>query len=237
MQAAIPSAAGHVYGLDSSLINFELMGGCGLHRDVIAPVKQLQQQAHGMGFELAIASGYRDFERQLLIWNAKARGERPVLDSDGQALDIATLDPWQQVQAILRWSALPGASRHHWGTDIDVYDRAVMPADYQLQLTTEETVTGGLFAPFHQWLDEYLKMGEMQGFFRPYRVDQGGIAPERWHLSYAPLSSEYEQAFNLDDLITIIEVQPMVLKEAVLENIDDIFQRYIRVPTESDHPV
>ncbi|MCZ8486094.1 D-alanyl-D-alanine carboxypeptidase family protein [Vibrio lentus] len=27
----------------------------------------------------------------------------------------------QKLSAILRWSALPGASRHHWGCDFDVF--------------------------------------------------------------------------------------------------------------------
>lgn len=225
---ASQTALGHLYGLDNSSINFEVLG-CGIHRDVIEPFQSLQQQAKEQGFELAIASGYRDFERQLKIWNAKANGERAVLSSDGKPLDIARLDPWQQVQAILRWSALPGASRHHWGTDIDIYDRAAMPENYQLQLTSEETIGDGIFAPLHQWLDQQFKQKKIQDFFRPYSLDQGGIAPERWHISYAPLASKFQQAFTLDHLIKVIEVQPMVLKSTVLENIDMIFQCYIDV--------
>ena len=235
MQAATSTKASHVYGLDNRSIDFELMG-CGVHCDVIEPFQRLQQRAKEAGFELAIASGYRDFERQLSIWNAKANGERPVLDSDGQVLDMTELDPWQQVQAILRWSALPGASRHHWGTDIDVYDLAAMPENYQLQLTTEETIGAGLFAPLHQWLDQQIKADKAQGFFRPYQVDQGGIAPERWHLSYAPLSSSFQQAFTLEYLTKIINAQPIALKSTVLKNIETIFQRYIHVPQKNYPP-
>ncbi len=33
----------------------------------------------------------------------------------------------ERVAAILVWSALPGASRHHWGTDCDVIDAAALP--------------------------------------------------------------------------------------------------------------
>ena len=36
-----------------------------------------------------------------------------------------------ECDAILLWSALPGASRHHWGTDFDVFDRAAVPPDYR----------------------------------------------------------------------------------------------------------
>lgn len=226
---ASQTGSDHLYGLDNSNIDFELLG-CGIHRDVIEPFQFLQQRAKKEGFELAIASGYRDFDRQLQIWNAKANGERAVLSSDGKPLDITRLDPWQQVQAILRWSALPGASRHHWGTDIDIYDRAAMPENYQLRLTAEEAIGDGIFAPLHQWLDQQFKLKKNQDFFRPYSLDQGGIAPERWHLSYAPLASKFQQAFTLDHLIKIIEAQPIVLKNTVLENIDTIFQRYIDIP-------
>ena len=227
--AATQNASDPLYGLDNSSINFELLN-YGIHSDVIEPFQHLQQQAKEEGFELAIASGYRDFEHQLKIWNAKANGERPVLDSDGQPLDMTQLDPWQQVQAILRWSALPGASRHHWGTDMDVYDRAAMPENYQLQLTTEETVADGFFAPLHQWLDQRLNTEKTQDFFRPYSLDQGGIAPERWHLSYAPLASKFQQAFTPDHLIKVIEAKPIALKNTILENMNIIFQRYIHVP-------
>ncbi|MCP3906804.1 MAG: M15 family metallopeptidase [Oceanicoccus sp.] len=232
MQAATSLTAGHLYGLDSSDIDFETMG-CGIHREALRPFQRLQLEAKAAGFELVIASGYRDFERQLLIWNAKANGERPVLDQRGQPVDMAQLDPWQQVQAILRWSALPGASRHHWGSDIDIYDRAAIADDYQLQLTTEETVGSGPFAPLHQWLDQQINTDNAQGFFRPYQIDQGGIAPERWHLSFAPLSSSFQQEFALDDWVAVIQAQPVALKNTLLENIDRIFQHYIDIPQEN----
>jgi len=52
--------------------------------------------------------------RQAEIWNAKAAGLRPVLDANEQPIDTGTLSERELVFAILRWSALPGASRHHW---------------------------------------------------------------------------------------------------------------------------
>ena len=50
---------------------------------------------------------------------------------------------------------LPGASRHHWGHDVDIYDAAAMPEGYQIQLTPEEVEGAGIFAPMHDWLDRY----------------------------------------------------------------------------------
>ena len=99
---------------------------------------QLRALAGKQGFDLRICSSFRSFERQLAIWNNKASGLRPVLDDSGAEININQLGEWQQAQAILRWSALPGASRHHWGTDFDIYDASAIDSDYRIQLTPEE---------------------------------------------------------------------------------------------------
>ena len=148
----------------------------------------LQADAQAAGFELSVASSFRSFARQLAIWNGKACGERPVYDDRGREVALAGLPPRQQLYAILRYSAIPGTSRHHWGTDLDVYDRAAVAADYQLELSPLEVAAGGVFDPMHCWLDERIAAGASRGFYRPYARDRGGVAPERWHLSYAPLA-------------------------------------------------
>ena len=53
-------------------------------------------------------SSFRDFARQLAIWNAKFSGETPLYDADGRTLEAARLAPEERIAAILRWSALPG---------------------------------------------------------------------------------------------------------------------------------
>ncbi|HEY5265115.1 MAG TPA: M15 family metallopeptidase, partial [Steroidobacteraceae bacterium] len=96
---------------------------CALHAHVVAPFLNLRRAASADGFDLWPASSFRDFARQLAIWNGKFSGERPLLDASGQAIDAAALSPADRITAILLWSALPGASRHHWGTDVDFIDR------------------------------------------------------------------------------------------------------------------
>jgi len=91
------------------------------------PFAALRRAARHAGLELVAVSGFRDFDRQLEIWNAKYAGTRPVLDAAGALLDMAVLEPAQRIDAILRWSALPGASRHHWGTDFDLIDAGAVP--------------------------------------------------------------------------------------------------------------
>lgn len=200
-----------------------------LHRELIAPIKLLAQRAEKHGFDFAIASGYRSFERQLKIWNDKACGARPVLDDGGLALNIVDLSERELVFAILRWSALPGASRHHWGTDLDVYDAAPSKDGYKLQLTVEETVGGGIYAPFHRWLDEELKRGQIP-FFRPYTALKGGVAPEPWHLSYAPLSLQYQKLQSKDAILNLLKSTDLVLSAVVFESFDEIYKRFILLP-------
>ncbi len=215
-------------GKDSSDIDFKTLG-VGLHGEVVEPFIRLQQRAALAGFELTIASSYRDYERQLLIWNEKACGQRPVRDSQSCLLDINTLSKRELMMAILRWSALPGASRHHWGTDIDVFDRAAVADDYQLQFTTQEFDVGGPFYPFHKWLEQEIKRDDCEGFFRPYDIDRSGIAPERWHLSYAPLADKFCRQLNLELLRESLD-ERLLLGDVVLEHLDEIFERFISVP-------
>ncbi|MDF3013158.1 MAG: D-alanyl-D-alanine carboxypeptidase family protein [Cellvibrio sp.] len=201
---------------------------CRVHQQLCESLIFLQARAANAGFILKVASSYRSFARQLLIWNNKARGTRPVLDDAGEIIDLDRLSPRDKVFAILRWSALPGASRHHWGTDIDVYDGSSITPDYQLQLTVAETRGDGPFAGFHRWLDEELKQDDSK-FFRPYARDCGGIAPEPWHLSYAPLAELFSRQFNQEILRRQLEQTDLELKQTVLDNLDEIYQRFIRI--------
>lgn len=197
------------------------------HQSVISPLYEIACAAETAGFTLKIASSYRSFERQLLIWNDKASGVRPVLDAAGCPINILELSDTQKVFAILRWSALPGASRHHWGTDFDVYDSSRITPDYMLQLSVEETEGCGPFAQFHQWLTSELD-NNPRGFFRPYRPGVGGIAPEPWHLSYAPVANQYARQLTQDMLFAKIQATDIALKEIVLENLEHIFQLYVK---------
>ena len=199
-----------------------------IHKQVIAPFLNLQRAAIKEGFDLQICSAFRSFDRQLAIWNGKATGTKAVVDDSGQPIDITVLDSWQKIQAIMRWSALPGASRHHWGTDFDIYDAKVMPEGYQIKLIPEEVQGSGLFAPMHDWLDEYISSGKTQ-FYRPYEVDTGGIAPERWHISYRPLADQYYGLLSSQLIANRLRKSELLLLDVVLDNLDEIMQRYVLI--------
>lgn len=209
-------------------------GDIKLHRQMIAPWRRLQAEAREAGFDLQIASGFRSFERQRSIWLAKATGKRTLYDANGVALNFELLTPEELLHCLLRWSALPGTSRHHWGTDVDVYDAAALPPNYKLQLTPQEYATGGPFAGLTEWLSERINADACGGFFRPYACDNGGVAMEPWHLSYQPLALVYQCACSKEQLRRWLEQQDWPLAKQALECCDDIYARYIDVSRDSE---
>lgn len=173
------------------------MPPCLLHRDAVEPFLAMRGAALADGIDLVAVSAFRDFDRQRAIWNAKFRGERPLLDRASRALDALSLVPSQRVETILWWSALPGASRHHWGSDCDVIDRAALPPGVAPQLVPAEFAQGGPFARLDAWLEANMRRF---GFFRPYVQDRGGVSPEPWHLSYAPVALPAAEALTVEVL-------------------------------------
>ena len=119
---------------------------CALHYEVVASFLAMRDAAAAYGIDLSPRSTFRDFDTQVSIWNRKWSGERPLYDRSGQRLDRSQIADRDTVDAILCWSAVPGGSRHHWGTDVDVIDAAAVPAGYTVELLSSEYAPDGIFA-------------------------------------------------------------------------------------------
>jgi LAS superfamily LD-carboxypeptidase LdcB len=184
----------------------------------------MQAAAAEAGFQLMPASSFRSFERQLAIWNGKFEGSRPLLDADSQPLDALTLSEPDRVHAILHWSALPGTSRHHWGTDLDIYDPTLLPPGKKLQLEPWEYEPDGYFYPLSRWLAA--NMAHF-GFYLPFTQGGGGVAVEPWHLSYRPLAADCASQLSRPLVANTLRLQPVAGKEHILNLLDEIFARYI----------
>jgi len=198
--------------------------GVALHYEAVASFLAMRDAAKGAGIDLRIRSGYRDFATQLHIWNAKWRGERTLLSRAGQPLERAKICDADMVDAILSWSAIPGGSRHHWGTDIDVIDAAAIPADYRVRLVSDEFTEGGVFSRLATWLRANLSRF---GFFQPYRTDRGGVCPEAWHISYAPVAQPALESLSLAILRQALAESEMEGKAYVLDRLPEIYTRYL----------
>jgi LAS superfamily LD-carboxypeptidase LdcB len=197
---------------------------CALHALVATPFSRLRRAAAHAGFDLVPQSSYRDFERQLTIWNAKFDGEAVVNDPSGEPLDALSLPPPERIRAILHFSALPGASRHHWGTDLDLIDRNALAAGHQVRLIAEEYAPAGPFGALAEWLEAN---ASRFGFFRPFRGVLSGVQPEPWHFSFAPLAEPARRALTPAALHEALREAPLGGKEYVLDRLEELHARYV----------
>lgn len=195
-----------------------------IHQGVVKDFYRLQQAAHRAGFNLQIASGFRSFDRQLIIWNNKYSGKRPILDKNERPLDPSTLSELEKLHAILHWSALPGASRHHWGTDFDIYDPDLLPKDKSLQLTVDEYTNRGYFSSLNTWLTENM---HRFGFYRPYLSYLGGVAREPWHISYHPIAHDALPQLKIKYLHDLIISKNIYGKSLISTQLPMIYSQYI----------
>jgi len=195
----------------------------GIHQLMLSDFKALVSSAEKANINIKIASGFRSFERQLLIWNDKFMGKTIIKNIDGEPINISKLCDFEIIEAILLFSALPGASRHHWGCDIDIYAANLLDGQ-TLQLEAWEYAPPGPMAKLSSWLEN--NAGK-HGFYFPYDNFRGGVAAEPWHLSYAPLAKQYQSALSVDLLQDLLLQTNIAGKEVIIKNLSIIFKRYI----------
>ena len=82
---------------------------------------------------------------------------------------------------ILEASSAPGISRHHWGTDFDIF--SVEPSEWETSGPSKH------FADEYSWL---LSNASMYGFIQSFTPLSSfrrlGYMEERWHWSYWPVA-------------------------------------------------
>ena len=141
----------------------------------------MKMEAQKDGIKIEIVSGFRSYNRQKQIWNRKFRFNK-----------MNGLSPKQNILKIIEYSTLPGTSRHHWGTDIDIIDgNKIVSGD----LLLEENFHGdGPYVKLRKWMDINAKRF---GFYRPYNNNpkRKGFEYEPWHYSYAPIAIPMLKAY------------------------------------------
>ena len=66
------------------------------------------------------------------------------------------------------------------------------------------------------------------GFFRPYATGKGGVRPEPWHISYAPVSRPALADLDLATLAEALQGQEVLGLHAVVAGLPEIHERYVR---------
>lgn len=147
--------------------------GLYLREEALSAFMQMYRAAKQEGVHLVIRSATRNFNYQKSIWERKWNGQKKLSDGTN-ARHIK--DPRARALRILEYSAMPGTSRHHWGTDID------------LNAFNNHWFESGKGQKVYQWLTAN---AARFGFCQPYTANRSdGYKEEKWHWSYLPLSRE-----------------------------------------------
>jgi len=134
------------------------------------------------GIELKAVSSTRSFYRQKAIWEDKWNGVRKV---DGLDLSKSGLNPSKKAIRIMRYSSMPGTSRHHWGADVDI--NSVDDAYFK-------TPEGRLA---YEWLLAHAKeFGFCQVYHSKQNSGRSGYEEEKWHWSYLPLALPFTHTYK-----------------------------------------
>lgn len=152
----------------------------------------MKKAAYMDGIDLKIVSSYRSFQRQVAIFERKFL---TYTEDDG-------MDPLNAIDKIIEYSTIPGTSRHHWGTDIDVLDGyRNVEGDV---LVPEKYGAGQPYEDFKLWMDEH---SETYGFYLVYTDDskRRGFKYEPWHYSYAPLSIPMLEEFRSKNIASLLQ--------------------------------
>lgn len=153
-----------------------------LRKEAWAAFQEMQAAAALQDVDLKIASATRNFNYQRYIWENKWLGTTLV---DGAKLSESMPDGFERFIKILEYSAAPGASRHHWGTDVDIF--YAIPSFFE----------NGKGKIIYDWLTAN---APRFGFCQTYNAKGAdrltGFNEEKWHWSYLPLARQYTEEYK-----------------------------------------
>lgn len=174
-------------------------------------LKRMKLAAYRDGFDLKVVSAYRSYDRQRSIWERKFF--RYTIDE--------ALSPIEAARKIVEYSTIPGTSRHHWGTEVDIIDG--YPKASGDVLVPGKFEGEGPYAPFKKWLDKHSRDF---GFYLVYtdNPDRKGFKYEPWHYSYAPLSIPMLKQFRKNNLTRLIRSEEF---EGAADLTADFLREYV----------
>lgn len=138
----------------------------------------MHEAASKKDIQLVIRSAARNFDYQKGIWERKWTGETKI--ESGKDASVVYPNPIERAKKILKFSSMPGSSRHHWGTDVDFnnFENSWFETGDGLKLFSWLEANAANFG----YCRPYTAKGEQRPF---------GYEEEKWHWSYIPLAKMY----------------------------------------------
>ena len=167
-----------------------------MHKEAKAAFLLMKTEAAKVGIQIEVVSAYRSFQRQKEIYEGKYK-----------RLTESGIAPSEVIEKIIEYSTIPGTSRHHWGTDIDIIDaNAPRPKNV---LQAEHFHGNGPFCKLKDWLNEH---ASSFGFFEVYtdNAKRKGFKYEPWHFSFAAISKPMLEAYQK------LNVKQILLEEKIM---------------------
>lgn len=180
-----------------------------LRKKVYEQFKKMYAAADSAGIKLVILSATRTFKEQKWIWENKWNGRTPYY---GVVIPDAYPDAVERAKYILKYSSMPGTSRHHWGTDIDLNS---------MELSFYKSDNG---KKVYEWLNKNAyRFGFAQPFTKKDSLRPTGYEEEKWHWSYYPLSSQFLAQYQ--DRITYLKLKGFDGSETATQL--DVIKNYV----------
>lgn len=162
-----------------------------MHKEAKAAFLKMKAAAAKEGIDIEVVSAYRSFQRQ-----------REIFEGKYSRYTKQGLTPEKAIEKIIEYSTIPGTSRHHWGTDIDIIDANAPRPKSVLQ--AKNFHGSGPYCKMKEWLDENSEDFE---FYEVYtnNANRKGFEYEPWHFSYAPVSVPMLEAYKKLDVKAIMQ--------------------------------
>ena len=195
--------------LDSLLMGHHLFPDTGkkyrLQPEVAQAFEKMKTEALEDGIEMEIVSSFRSYATQKKIWNRKFKR----FTAEGMPAKRA-------IKKIIEYSTLPGTSRHHWGTDIDlILKNHSVKGDVLLDSLFHNN---NPFEPLRLWME---KNASAFGFYLVYDRDslRKGFQYEPWHYSYKKISKPYLAHYIKNNVLEKIKKDTTVLGHRVMDSL------------------
>jgi LAS superfamily LD-carboxypeptidase LdcB len=158
--------------------------------------KKMQAEALKSNIKIGAVSSFRSFAHQKRIWERKYKSN-----------EAKGLSPKENIEKIIEYSTIPGTSRHHWGTDIDIYQTNVKQP--KGLLLADNFHNNGAYCKLKEWMD---CNAASFGFYLVYTdlPNRNGFKYEPWHYTYKPLSIQYLKNYIQLDIEKILKTEKLI---------------------------